>query len=99
MNNNELIVIKENGFTRFFRLLKNIFNKDIKNQGKNISKKDAFLSLYKDVKKGKVDLSKLDESELDDLRVFLEEEILLKQDKLENIEKEINVLSSNLVNA
>ena len=97
--NNELMVVKENIFTKFIRVLKSKFNKNTKKHEKNIDSKGAFLSLYKDVKKGNVELSKLNENELEQLRVFLEEEILLKQDKLDSIETEINILNSNLVNA
>ena len=97
--NNELMVVKENIFTKFFRVLKSKFSKKTKKYEKNIDSKGAFLSLYKDVKKGNVELSKLNENELEQLRVFLEEEILLKQDKLDSIETEINILNSNLVNA
>lgn len=99
MNNNELMVVKENVFTRFFRVLKSKFSKNTKKKEKSMDSKGTFLSLYKDVKKGNVDLSKLKETELEQLRVFLEEEILLKQDKLDSIENEINMLNSNLVNA
>jgi len=110
MNENSLIEVKENIFTKIRNFFKKIFQKENKKTQKKAivnneqfkdtkkqSEKEEFFDLYKEVKEGNIDLYSLENSKLQMLYKLLEQECNLKEKRLKDTKDEIEVHKKNIM--
>ena len=101
--NNQMRTYKNSWWNRLGQKIKNMFkakkeivnDNEIKEVQNNISKEE-FMKIYEEVKKDNIDLRGLDKETLKRVMLMLNEEIEIKQHKLEETLKDIETSIYNL---
>jgi len=110
MNNNELIEIKQNLFTKIKNFFRNIFVRNYKKETINAdnntsnqyssttnNQKEQFFELYKKIKHGDVNVFNVDIDKLQKICQMLEEECKLKEMRIKNTRDEIDIHRKNVM--